>query len=241
MLMGHRFYDSRIGRFISQDPAKSGNNWYAYAGNNPVNKTDPLGLTPMDGPGSSPVGSPGYGGVADGMGYAENFASEEDARDDYNQQVDQVRSAYFAAQTEEVNWVFNVVGPSGSISLGPIHIDGGLGIAIQGPGLGATGWGLETFGSVNVGLGIGLGVSVSTGKIANLGSIGFGVGNLNGFNGGSWFGGLYAQPFMSLAYSQSLTGGYKGVQVGLPGGGLEAGLYGGLGYTQPIFSKGSKN
>ena len=44
VLMGHRYYDTRIGRFISQDHAKSGYNWYTYADNSPVNKTDPLGL-----------------------------------------------------------------------------------------------------------------------------------------------------------------------------------------------------
>jgi len=44
VLMGHRYYDTRIGRFISQDPAGDGDNWYAYAGNDPVNGTDPSGL-----------------------------------------------------------------------------------------------------------------------------------------------------------------------------------------------------
>jgi len=44
VLMGHRYYDTRIGRFISQDPAGDGDNWYAYAGNDPVDNTDPTGL-----------------------------------------------------------------------------------------------------------------------------------------------------------------------------------------------------
>ena len=44
VLMGHRYYDPRTGRFISRDPIKDGNNWYAYCDNNPVNLTDPLGL-----------------------------------------------------------------------------------------------------------------------------------------------------------------------------------------------------
>jgi len=44
VLMGHRYYDTRIGRFISRDPIKDGNNWYAYCDNNPINRTDPLGL-----------------------------------------------------------------------------------------------------------------------------------------------------------------------------------------------------
>jgi len=44
VLMGHRYYDTRIGRFISQDPAGDGDNWYAYAGNSPTNNVDPTGL-----------------------------------------------------------------------------------------------------------------------------------------------------------------------------------------------------
>ncbi len=43
-LLGHRYYDSRTGRFISQDPAGDGDNWYAYADNDPMDETDPDGL-----------------------------------------------------------------------------------------------------------------------------------------------------------------------------------------------------
>ena len=39
-----RYYDPSVGRFISEDPAKAGLNWYAYCENNPVNKIDPTGL-----------------------------------------------------------------------------------------------------------------------------------------------------------------------------------------------------
>jgi hypothetical protein len=41
--MRARYYDPALGRFISQDPARDGNNWYAYCDNNPVNTTDPTG------------------------------------------------------------------------------------------------------------------------------------------------------------------------------------------------------
>jgi len=44
VLMGHRYYDGRLGRFINQDPAAAGTNWYIYAYNDPVNNADPLGL-----------------------------------------------------------------------------------------------------------------------------------------------------------------------------------------------------
>ena len=44
-LLGHRYYDSRTGRFLSQDPAGDGDNWYAYADNDPMDETDPSGLS----------------------------------------------------------------------------------------------------------------------------------------------------------------------------------------------------
>ena len=42
----NRYYDPALGRFISEDPAKDGLNWYAYCGNNPINFTDSWGLDP---------------------------------------------------------------------------------------------------------------------------------------------------------------------------------------------------
>jgi RHS repeat-associated protein len=40
---GARFYDPEVGRFITVDPSRDGNNWYAYCDNNPINKVDPDG------------------------------------------------------------------------------------------------------------------------------------------------------------------------------------------------------
>ena len=47
MLLGARYYDPLIGRFITKDPARDGMNWYEYAGNNPVVSCDPTGKAYM--------------------------------------------------------------------------------------------------------------------------------------------------------------------------------------------------
>jgi len=45
-----RYYDQNVGRFVGEDPIRSrgGINFYAYAGNSPVNYIDPLGLVRND-------------------------------------------------------------------------------------------------------------------------------------------------------------------------------------------------
>jgi RHS repeat-associated protein len=43
-LLGHRYYDSGAGRFLSADPAGHGKNWYNYVNNNPLSRFDPTGL-----------------------------------------------------------------------------------------------------------------------------------------------------------------------------------------------------
>ena len=46
-LLGHRYYDSSTGRFISKDPIGDGRNWTAYCAGNPVAGADPNGLDPF--------------------------------------------------------------------------------------------------------------------------------------------------------------------------------------------------
>jgi RHS repeat-associated protein len=53
-----RYYDPRIGRFISEDPMGYGAgdvNFYAYVGNNPVNGNDPSGLVDWRGLGKATI------------------------------------------------------------------------------------------------------------------------------------------------------------------------------------------
>ena len=111
ILMGHRYYDPRIGRFISQDPAGSRDNWYAYAGNNPINKTDPSGLMPMMSfpEGSSAANSPGYlevnsaGAGEWAMAFAESVAP--------NQQINQAFSDQNASTARAAeDWYMNGMG-----------------------------------------------------------------------------------------------------------------------------------
>ena len=47
---GYRHYDPRMGRWLSRDPLgeAGGFNLYAYCGNDPVNRHDPLGLDPAE-------------------------------------------------------------------------------------------------------------------------------------------------------------------------------------------------
>jgi len=58
MLLGNRYYDPEAGRFISKDPIKDGDNWYAYCENNPLKYVDPMGLETysLGGGGSGIVG-----------------------------------------------------------------------------------------------------------------------------------------------------------------------------------------
>ncbi len=41
--MRARYHDPSVGRFVSEDPACNGDNWYIYCGSNPVNLIDNTG------------------------------------------------------------------------------------------------------------------------------------------------------------------------------------------------------
>ncbi|MFY9233251.1 MAG: RHS repeat-associated core domain-containing protein [Fimbriimonadaceae bacterium] len=43
-LLGHRYYDPSIGRFLTRDPVEDGRNWYVYCESDPLSLIDPDGL-----------------------------------------------------------------------------------------------------------------------------------------------------------------------------------------------------
>jgi len=45
--MRARYYDNQTGRFVSEDPAKHGMNWFAYCNNDPLNLVDASGRNPI--------------------------------------------------------------------------------------------------------------------------------------------------------------------------------------------------
>jgi len=45
--MRARYYEPGSGRFISEDPARDGFNWFRYASNNPIHQVDATGLSPL--------------------------------------------------------------------------------------------------------------------------------------------------------------------------------------------------
>jgi len=59
-----RYYSATLKRFISEDPVRSGANYYSYLGNRPLIARDPFGLFTVvirGGSGNSPIGSSGSG------------------------------------------------------------------------------------------------------------------------------------------------------------------------------------
>ncbi|MGE0001656.1 MAG: RHS repeat-associated core domain-containing protein [Fimbriimonadaceae bacterium] len=59
MLLGHRYYDPSLGRFLSRDPISDGSNWYVYCANDPASFVDADGYQYSPPPGGPPFPVPG--------------------------------------------------------------------------------------------------------------------------------------------------------------------------------------
>jgi RHS repeat-associated protein len=59
-----RYYDPTTGRFLTEDPSRQGVNWYAYCGNNPINRVDLSGKREVE---SSNNGRPTYVSSSDSL------------------------------------------------------------------------------------------------------------------------------------------------------------------------------
>jgi RHS repeat-associated protein len=55
-----RWFDADTGRFVSEDPARFGANWYRYASYNPLKYTDPTGLYDWYNPSGDSQAGPSY-------------------------------------------------------------------------------------------------------------------------------------------------------------------------------------
>ncbi|HZU11363.1 MAG TPA: RHS repeat-associated core domain-containing protein [Chloroflexota bacterium] len=81
--MGERYYDPSVGRFTQLDPLGTG---YAYAGGDPINFSDPSGLSEEAGDPMTNIGGAGYG-EGDGSGYESGGPGDEGATADLSEPI----------------------------------------------------------------------------------------------------------------------------------------------------------
>ena len=84
MLLGNRYYDPSIGRFLSPDPSGSGDNWYAYCDNDPTGEVDPEGLDATPDPTKKPPFSPDPGAFGPGTGLTYLGETDDNGVPDYH-------------------------------------------------------------------------------------------------------------------------------------------------------------
>ena len=126
-LLTHRYYDAGAGRFLNRDPIgyKGGINLYGFAGNNPVNGSDPSGLDWLDNISNF---SAGAGDIISG-GLTRQFRQHLG----YDDVVDKHSGAYHGGQVAGVAYlaVDTVVGGVGVVNgVRAIRAAGGIHAAI---------------------------------------------------------------------------------------------------------------
>jgi murein DD-endopeptidase MepM/ murein hydrolase activator NlpD len=78
----NRYYLPELGRFISEDAARSGINWYVYCANNPLAFVDPTGLDYIDFYESLKTSTPGDTGQEASDNYKESIDIEHEKGQD---------------------------------------------------------------------------------------------------------------------------------------------------------------
>jgi RHS repeat-associated protein len=85
-----RWYDADTARFVSEDPARFGSNWYRYASHNPLKYTDPTGLHDWYDSGGDSQSGPSYE-YTDSKGTTVDRGEAEAAASAQNSIMDLVR------------------------------------------------------------------------------------------------------------------------------------------------------
>ncbi len=92
--MRARYYDPSTGRFVSEDPAKHGMNWFAYCHNNPVSYFDPSGKDETLGELGAGMEGASEGDALDGGPPSQLlYATEHGAEEFYNWFVEKFASS----------------------------------------------------------------------------------------------------------------------------------------------------
>ena len=237
-LLGHRYYDPSIGRFLSSDPAKAGTNWYAYCDDNPLRETDaqgldgtgqPIKLPPYNPPSIIPpyINDPSwwFGPGSSGPTSGSGTTNPGETSGSITVGVGDVGGHPSGTVTIGVSTPGGIKGTGSVTGIGTSSTSGSAGIGYSPPrGFGGTG------------TASGIGTSNTTGGLS--GSYGWGGGNsitggLGGFGSGTVLGnGGYSHNFgggWSLGGSVSQIGSsntYGNVTIGTPGGNITVGNLG---------------
>ena len=97
-----KYYDSSTGRFITEDPAQDGLNWYSYCAGDPVNAVDPWGLTHIQTEGGVMI-------TMDGYNYWEQdgFENVEEISRDVNEYGYPVSTVIISGCNMDINMIDN--------------------------------------------------------------------------------------------------------------------------------------
>ena len=155
-LLGHRYYDSSTGRFLTRDQAKDGRNWYGYCNGSPTSNVDPLGLWGISinlgariiipgysvsiqlswtiGPDGGGVGAtlghgPGFGlyaGAGGSLSYSNGWSANDPQYAHQNGYANGIATPVISLEEDDNGNPFNGGNDGGGIGIGPSIGVGGI-------------------------------------------------------------------------------------------------------------------